>query len=264
MDRVLVLLICVGGLLPLTAGEVAAAPCDYWGTCTSATNDGDHTDVSGHRDDPGNGGGGGGGVGDSGPGNDGGGAGVGEVPGGDDGRHCLLPGWEEFPECVEEAPEVTLRDLAGFRPSTPVQRMQPNGWVVPGLEANFYAVTSAQTVAGTLLGHPADVHFTPRLYAWEYGDGTAATRSTRGDTWAHLGVPEFGATPTGHVYRLEGDYTVRLVVSYTAQYRYGGGAWTPVAGYVTVPANDLRISVTGAQTVLVAHDCRANPQGPGC
>ncbi len=82
--------------------------------------------------------------------------------------------------------------------------MQPDGWIVPGLDANFYAVTAPHVVNGTLLGQPASVRFTPVAFHWDYGDGNAATRSTKGATWEALGIPEFEPTPTSHVYATRG------------------------------------------------------------
>jgi hypothetical protein len=35
-------------------------------------------------------------------------------------------------------------------------------------------------------------------------------------------------------------------------------------GVIPLRANDLHVSVDGAKTVLVEHDCGANPGGPGC
>lgn len=159
---------------------------------------------------------------------------------------------------------VTLADIARFRPTAGVQRMEPDGWVVVGLPANFYALVDPQVVPGELLGQPADVRFTPVSWHWDYGDGATATRATKGGTWAGLGLREFDATPTSHVYRSPGGYTVRLSIRYRAEYRIGGGAFVPIAGTIVLPANELRITAGGAKTVLVDRDCTVAPRGPGC
>ena len=169
--------------------------------------------------------------------------------------------------CSSDTPgaePITLSDIASFRPTPGVQYMQPDGWMVPGLDANFYAVTAQHVVDGTLLGQPASVRFTPVAFHWDYGDGTAATRSTKGDTWEALGIPEFDPTPTSHVYDAEGEYTIRLTIDFAAEYRFAGSPFYPIAGFLPLPANDLHVSVDGAKTVLVEHDCAANPSGPGC
>lgn len=159
---------------------------------------------------------------------------------------------------------VTLADIARFRPSPGIQRMEPDGWVVVGLPANVYSLVERQLVPGTLLGMSAEVRFTPVAWRWDYGDGTHAVLPTKGGTWAALGLREFDATPTSHVYRASGEYTIRLDIVYRAEYRLDGGAFTPIAGTLALPANELRITAGGAKTVLVDRDCLASPRGPGC
>lgn len=161
-------------------------------------------------------------------------------------------------------PTITIRDIATFIPTPGHQQMEPDGWTVAGLDTNFYAITGTHVVNGTLLGRPADVRFTPVSYRWAYGDGTSATKSTRGGTWAAQGIREFEPTPTSHVYEQLGDYTITLSIVFAAEYRFAGGAWRPVVGTITLPANDLHIRVGTAKTVLVEQDCLANPSGPGC
>ena len=159
---------------------------------------------------------------------------------------------------------VTLSDIARFRPAPGIQRMQPDGWVVVGLPANIYSIVDTQIVPGELLGQPADVRFTPIAWQWNYGDGTTATLPTRGGTWHALGLHEFDPTPTSHTYHQPGSYTIRLSIVYRAEYRIAGSPFTPIAGTLTLPANDLHITATGAKTVLVDRDCTQLPRGPGC
>lgn len=160
---------------------------------------------------------------------------------------------------------VTLADIASFVPRAAVQYMQPDGWMVVGLPTNFYAVIDTHIIAGELLGQPADVRFTPVAYGWDYGDGTLATHATPGATWADQGVQEFERTTTGHTYIAPGTYTITLTVAYTAEYRFAGGPWTPIAGALELPANPLTATaVDDAVTVLVDRDCTNAPQGPGC
>jgi hypothetical protein len=161
-------------------------------------------------------------------------------------------------------PSITINDIATFRPIPGRQQMEPDGWTVAGLDTNFYAITDPHVVNGTLLGRPADVRFTPVAFHWAYGDGTSTTKSTKGGTWAALGIAEFDPTPTSHVYEQLGDYTITLSITFAAEYRFAGSAWRPVVGTITLPANDLYLRVGTAQTVLVEHDCTQNPGGPGC
>ncbi|MCC6855990.1 MAG: hypothetical protein IT189_08010, partial [Microbacteriaceae bacterium] len=67
-------------------------------------------------------------------------------------------------ECAPTIPTpttVTLSDVAAFRPDVGTNAMQPNGWAVVGLDTNFLSRGGADVVAGTLLGGPAEVRFTP-------------------------------------------------------------------------------------------------------
>ena len=162
------------------------------------------------------------------------------------------------------ADPLTLSDIARFRPAPGTQRMEPDGWVVVGLPANIYSLVEPEIVPGQLLGRPADVRFTPVTWHWDYGDGSTASLGTKGATWAALGLREFDATPTSHVYRAAGEYTIRLSIAYRAEYRLAGGGFVPIAGTITLPANELHITAGGAKTVLVDRDCTVAPRGPGC
>lgn len=180
----------------------------------------------------------------------------------DDFTRCFL----EEVDCEDDpgTPPITIQDIARFRPTPGTQKMQPDGWTIAGLHTNFYAQTSTHVVNGQLLGRPAAVRFTPISYAWAYGDGETATKSTKGDTWKRLGIPEFERTPTSHVYDEVGEYTITLRITFAAEYRFGSSGWRPVVGTITLPANDLHIRAGTAKTVLVDEHCLANPSGPGC
>lgn len=180
----------------------------------------------------------------------------------DDFTRCFL----EEVDCEDDpgTPPITIQDIARFRPTPGTQKMQPDGWTIAGLHTNFYAQTSTHVVNGQLLGRPAAVRFTPISYAWAYGDGETATKSTKGDTWKRLGIPEFERTPTSHVYDEVGGYTITLRITFAAEYRFGSSGWRPVVGTITLPANDLHIRAGTAKTVLVDEHCLANPSGPGC
>ena len=160
-------------------------------------------------------------------------------------------------------PTVTLRDLVNFRPAPGIDLMEPNGWMVVGLDTNFYAQVGQQVQSGLLLGLPADVRFTPKRYHWTYGDGGRADLSTKGSTWAAQGIPEFDPTPTSHVYRAAGTYYIDLTIDFGAEYRWANGSWRSLAGTIPVPANRLVATAGGAKTVLVERDCTTG-SGRGC
>lgn len=161
--------------------------------------------------------------------------------------------------------QARLSDIASFRPTPGRALMQPDGWMVVGLDTNFFAQASTHLVGGTLLGQPATVRFTPVSYRWQYGDGSSTLRTVKGASWQALGVPEFSQTPTSHIYDDPGRYVIRLTVNFAAEYQYVGGEWIPVlGGTLAVPANELVAVAGSAKTVLVARDCLVSPSGPGC
>ncbi|MGV8913026.1 MAG: PKD domain-containing protein [Rhodoglobus sp.] len=174
-------------------------------------------------------------------------------------------------ECVPWTPPandatgpVSISDLATFRPQSPSASMQPNQWMIVGLDTNFYANASAHVVDGTLFGGTAQVRFAPVAYNWNYGDGTTATLSTAGTTWEKQKIAEFDPTPTSHSYNKPGTYTITLTVTYAAEYRVAGTSWRNVIGTLNIAAPPLTATAGHATTVLVNEDCNTNPTGIGC
>ena len=159
---------------------------------------------------------------------------------------------------------VTLTDIASFRPAADVAGMEPDGWMIVGLDTNFFADSNQQVVDGVLLGQPASVRFTPVGWRWNYGDGTSATLSSPGASWAASGVAEFSETSGSHIYRSPGTYVIQLSVLYASEYRFGAGGWTSISGILAVPTNRLTATAGRATTVLVERECTINPRGPGC
>ena len=162
------------------------------------------------------------------------------------------------------AQPITLADIAAFRPDVPVDNMEPNGWMIVGLDTNFFATGGGGVKDGVLLGQPASVRFTPVSWNWTYGDGSGASLGSPGARWAAQGIAEFDPTPTSHIYRVPGSYVINLTVNYRAEYRFAAQPWTTIEGTLPVPANPLTASAGDAKTVLVERECRANPAGPGC
>lgn len=178
----------------------------------------------------------------------------------------IIDDLDPCPECaVEQGPAapLTLQDLASFAPSAPAIRMEPDGWMLRGLPANFIADATEQTVGGSLLGRPIDVRFAPASYTWTWGDGHADTFSQSGRTWSDLGLPRFSETATSHTYTERGTVTVGLSVAHSVAYRLGDGEWVTVDGTVAATV-DLDAYVGTARTVLVPADCVADPSADGC
>jgi hypothetical protein len=86
-----------------------------------------------------------------------------------------------------------------------------------------------------------------------------------GKSWGQrTSYDQCDSTPTSHIYTTKGSYVIDLDIRFGAEYRYADSGWLPIAGTIDVPAKRLRVTVGDARTVLVNHDCLANPAGPGC
>ncbi len=242
--------------LPGVVAPIATSQCSLLGGATgpctsSATNDGTQVIVDVRVTDHGG---------------SGGSSGPGAEPDPDivfhrSGEGLVVPG-----EAGEGTGPVSLEAIRTFRPDPALDLMQPSGWMLVGLDTNFYAKAPVQVKSGTLFGQLASVRFTPSVYSWSYGDGATRTTHTPGATWKALGLGEFDPTPTSHIYRNPGTYYIDLTVGYRPEYRWAGNSeWIPIEGLIWVPANRLvAVASNGAKTVLVEDDCTANPSGPGC
>ncbi|MBM7505979.1 hypothetical protein ACFPER_02605 [Agromyces aurantiacus] len=176
---------------------------------------------------------------------------------------CAFTGAEPEPPAAGE-PTVTLRDIASFRPVAPETAMQPDGWAVVGLPANFVTEAAVQTRAGTLLGRSAEVRFHPVGYRWTHSDGSVVQASVPGARWEELGQAEFSETATSHSYAESGEYTVGLSVVFVVEYRFDGSAWRWIDGTLVVLGAPREVLVGEFDTVLVTGDCTVAPNGPGC
>lgn len=161
-------------------------------------------------------------------------------------------------------PDVTLADLASFRPAAPQLTGEPAGFGVVGMPTNLVGEASEQRIPGTILDWDVTVRFVPAAYVFVHGDGTSATASTGGASWSRLGQAQFTPTATSHVYAERGAYPVSVTVRYAASVDFGSGAWIPVDGFVTATSGTYDVEVVEVRTALVDKTCRENPSGPGC
>ncbi|QIG40866.1 hypothetical protein G5T42_16440 [Microbacterium sp. 4R-513] len=164
---------------------------------------------------------------------------------------------------VVNIPEVTIDDLASFRPTSPSLTGEPAGFGVVGMPANVVAAGSEQLIPGNLLGWDVVVRFRPAAYVFAYGDGSTQRVTTGGATWEQLGQAQFTPTATSHVYRERGTYPVSVTVQYAAAVDFGTG-WRPVQGYVSATTGGYDVRVVEVKTALVDRTCVENPSGPGC
>ncbi|MFT4212855.1 MAG: hypothetical protein QM626_13405 [Microbacterium sp.] len=160
-------------------------------------------------------------------------------------------------------PDVTMADLASFRPASPSISSEPAGIGLVGMPTNLVTAAETRTVSGELFGYAVTVRFTPAAYVFDHGDGTSRRATTGGTTWAALGQADFTPTATSYAYSSRGTYTVVASVEYTAQVDFGGG-WRAVPGILTLASSGYDVRIVEARTALVARTCLENPTGPGC
>ena len=164
-------------------------------------------------------------------------------------------------QCVGTSPPkdgtgpTSISDLETFRPRVPVQFGEPSGWSVRRIPTNFWSTAHTHMVSGELLGNHADVRFTPVLFRRYFGDGERHTSAVRGARWRELGQAPWTRTATSHVYDTVGRFRVRLMVWYSAEFRFGAQDWVQLAGEVGVWANELEVAVLSSDVVLVDGPC---------
>lgn len=161
-------------------------------------------------------------------------------------------------------PDLTVEDIASFRPSVPSLGGEPAGFGVAGLPTNLVAEASEQIIPGTLLDLPVRVRFVPAGFVFDHGDGTSARTRNGGASWAALGQTQFSPTATSHVYTARGSYTVTASAQFAAFVDWGSGTWRPVTGTVTSSAGAYPLRIVEASTALVDRTCLEDPNGPGC
>lgn len=182
--------------------------------------------------------------------------------------HCFRATEEADEETPEEAaepeiPAITINDVARFAPAGSAITGEPDNVGVVGLPTNFVATASVHTVNDSLFGFPVAVRFTPSGYDFSFGDGTTATTTSGGRSWADLGQAQFTPTPTSHTYTERGTYSAQVDLRYTAEVDFGIG-WFPVSGEVTSAGPPQQIRIFEAHTALVAQTCQQAPDSPGC
>jgi hypothetical protein len=183
--------------------------------------------------------------------------------------HCFRASDEtEEEEVAEEGstpaiPAITIADVARFAPAGSAIAGEPDNVGVVGLPTNFVATASVHTVNDSLFGFPVAVRFTPAGYDYRFGDGTTATTTTGGRSWADLGQAQFTPTATSHTYVERGTYSAQVDLRYTAEVDFGIG-WFPISGEVTSVGTPQQIRIFEAHTALVARTCEQAPDSPGC
>jgi hypothetical protein len=152
---------------------------------------------------------------------------------------------------IPPTPPRFARELGSYRPDAPGVTIQPGEWSMPRLPTNFIASARTHTRSGELAGWPIEVRFVPHRYHWSFGDGTRATWSEAGKSWAAWGKQQFDPTPTSHIYATPGVYSVSLLVEYRVWFRFVGQSFQRLDGTVSASSGSYRLRVLTVSPLLV-------------
>ncbi|MEV8268090.1 hypothetical protein [Microbacterium sp. NPDC076911] len=251
----------------MSAAPVLAESCatGYWsGTCAVITEDNTQLDISASETRPGGGSGGSGSSGDS----DNAPSPDSSEPGDDE--DIFIGCSTEYILCngqftIVSLTDITLEDLASFRPTSPSLSGEPLGFGLLGAPTNRVAQAQSSEFAATILDMDVIVRFTPATYVFDNGDGSTTTSSTGGASWESLGASQFSPTDTSHTYLATGHYPISLTVHFEPEVRLDTGTnWYRVPGTITAGAPTYSVQIVEARTALVDKTCDQNPAGPGC
>jgi hypothetical protein len=133
-------------------------------------------------------------------------------------------------------------------PSLEVQ-VQPAERTLVNFATNFYAEPEAFERQITLLGQDVDVRAEPIRFDWAFGDGAGDQTEGPGGAYPDLEIT--------HRYT-DADVTVTpsVDVTYSAEFRVGGGEWQEIPETVTIEGTPVALRVVEATPVLsgAGHD----------
>jgi hypothetical protein len=146
-------------------------------------------------------------------------------------------------------PALVLQELKHVPLPAPTLSIQPpNGKTLVGLETIFSTKVEPFTRTLTLLGQQVTLRIKPSSFLWHHGDGTSQTTDWAGKAWDH-DSPDIDGYLT-HTFEHTGTVRPSVEVTWSAEYRVGGGAWQTVNGTVTRAGAPVPLQVLEGQPVL--------------
>lgn len=171
----------------------------------------------------------------------------------------LVDGWPygvvgecEPSEAAAARPALPAVVLQEFRrvplPEPELSIQPPKGKTLVGLETIFSTKADPFTKTLTLLGRQVTLKIKSSSFVWHHGDGTTQTTDWAGKAWDH-DSPDIDGYLT-HTYEHTGTVRPSVEVTWSAEFRVGGGAWQPVNGTVTRSGAPVPLQVLEGQPVL--------------
>jgi hypothetical protein len=156
------------------------------------------------------------------------------------------------PSEADAKPSLPALVLQAFRrvplPEPRLSIQPPKGKTLVGLETIFSTKAEPFTRTLNLLGRAVTLRIEPSSFLWRHGDCTTQTTDWAGKAWDH-DSPDIDGYLT-HVYEHTGEVRPSVEVTWSAEFRVGGGAWREVNGTVTRAGSPVALSVLEGQPVL--------------
>lgn len=145
--------------------------------------------------------------------------------------------------------EIVLRALRRVTLPEPTLLIQPpGGKTLVNFDTLFRTNAESFTRTVRLLGQRVSLRITPTSFTWVHGDGTQQVTSSPGLKY------ESERPMTDYVRHQYEDAHVTMrphvEVTYSAEFRVGGGAWRDVVGTVTSPGPPAPIKILEARPTL--------------
>ena len=149
--------------------------------------------------------------------------------------------------------KVTWKNEITAVPRVPGFLRSNTGTLSVGESIDLTALAKVHTKNALLLWYPTQVRFHPKVYFWDFGDGTDSQSKYLAHYWSRTGT-----------------YSVKLSVGYSVDYRIvGKSGWILLPGLITAKATPQLVQVgesgSGRQRAVLVHwNCLERIQAVGC
>lgn len=152
-----------------------------------------------------------------------------------------------------QVPVITLGMIMSRFKSTPIPTSElivqpPGGKTLVNFATIFRTEANAFTESFRLLGQSIDLRIAPSSFTWRPGDGTSFSTVTPGIAFQEgRSMDDY----VSHMYQSATMMHPSVDVTWSAEFRVGGGAWRPVPGTVTKQGSPVDLRVVEGKPVLV-------------